>query len=155
MPIKIQRILAPVDFSDASRGALRYAVFMASSLGASLEVLNVYDPPFSNDDIQIKMPDGDDVTVQAYVLQHTEAQMHRLTSSMDHINELDFTEKIMAGVPDEVIVKRAQSGDFDLVIMGTHGRRGLVRMLMGSVAERVTRLATCPVLVVRGFDEPS
>ncbi len=153
MPIEIKRILPPVDFSEHSKAALRYAVFMARSLDAALEVLNVYDPPFANDDIQIKMPDGDDVTVQEYVLRHTQDQMARLTDSIEGIEDVEMVVNILAGVPDEVIVDRGADGAFDLVIMGTHGRRGLARVLMGSVAERVTRLASCPVLVVRGFRE--
>lgn len=153
MSIRIERILVPVDFSDHSRAALRYAVFMARSLNASLEVLNVYDPPFSNDDIHIKMPDGVDLTVQQYVLRQTEEQMERMLGAIACVDELEISEKIMAGVPDEVIIDRAAEGRFDMVVMGTHGRRGLARVLMGSVAERVTRSARCPVLVVRGFED--
>ena len=129
----IRRILCPTDFSPASHAAFEYAERLAASTGAELLVLHAelgWGATASSD-----QPSA--ATTQALgKVQPREAGVH-----VEHL--VDY------GVPGEVICWVAQERKCDQIVMGTHGRTGLSRLLMGSVAEHVIRHARCPVLTVR------
>jgi len=86
----------------------------------------------------------------------TDAQQ-RMQTLLNRVHQegLQGETAIVQGVPFQVIVDTAESQNIDLIVMGTHGRTGLTHVLMGSVAERVVRMAPCPVLVTRGKTETS
>jgi nucleotide-binding universal stress UspA family protein len=86
----------------------------------------------------------------------TNAQQ-RTQMALNHVQQagLQADSAIVEGIPFQVIIDTAESRDVDLIVMGTHGRTGLTHVLMGSVAEKVVRLAPCPVLVTRGTTEAS
>lgn len=135
-------VLVPFDFSADAEQALDYAIGLARTLHARLTLLHVIAP----------FPVGSMETLPYPFVHNLETT---LTQAMEpyHARVLaaglrgDFV--ILHGVPFQVIIDLASKEKTDLIIMGTHGRTGLRHVLMGSVAERVVRLAPCPVLVTR------
>lgn len=141
-----KRILVPVDFSPHSREAIQYAADLSRRYEASLTLVHVYQP------VSYVLPDG-------FVL-YTSAQLASMLSKFEeHLTEakeeaeaaggLRVETKLLEGVAFAEIVSFAQESGYDLIVMGTHGRTGLMHALLGSVAERVIRKAPCPVLTVR------
>ena len=144
----ITRILVPVDFSAHSEQAFAYAAMLARRFGASLELLHVVEDPFvsgawGSDGFDPYIPDLIDRQV---------ADARRRLREMKEIRAADgdaVEPVVLIGTPAKTIVDHAAAGTFDLIVMGTHGRKGLAHALMGSVAERVVRTAPCPVVTVR------
>jgi nucleotide-binding universal stress UspA family protein len=129
----IQRILAPVDLSSCSRASLEFACQLGSKFDAKIEVLLVRHSGQAGPD----------------ELPATLAELHRFVSSIPGASAGSITERIEAGNAQERIVSIANTGGFDAVVLGTHGRTGRAHSLAGSVAESVVRNATCPVITVR------
>jgi nucleotide-binding universal stress UspA family protein len=136
--IVLKNILVPTDFGDAAEAALRYGRTLAATFGADLHVLHVMDNGF----LQARFADpatleavawqelGDRTAPDAFRRFHTHAVLEKLEP------------------PLAAITSYARSANIDLIVMGTHGREGAAHALIGSLAERVVRTATCPVLVV-------
>jgi universal stress protein A len=135
-------IIVPTDFSYASDAALGYARMLAARFGASLHLLHVVDEPGSWSEVYAAIPDIRD-RLSADAARRLEAMAACLPPA------LQATSAVVCGAPVPTIVKVAESQGADLIVMGTHGRRGMGHVLLGSVAERVVRLAPCPVLTVR------
>ena len=140
-----QRFLVPVDFSEDANQAVEYAIDLASKLGARVTLLHVIQPP--------PLGGGDmDVTVPYTYIQNLEAEVtNRMQAYLERVTAagLEGEIAVVHGVPFQEILETAKAQQVDLIIMGTQGRTGLQHVLMGSVAEKVVRLAPCPVLVVR------
>lgn len=141
-----KKILCPTDFSDCSRGALQDAAELAALTGAKLCVMHVYQNP------AYAMPVGAYLEPNASAL----AQLRdALVAELDRITEpleaegVDVETRLAEGIPYQTVVDHAKEWGADIIVMGTHGRSGLGRAFIGSVAERVVRLAHCPVLVSR------
>jgi nucleotide-binding universal stress UspA family protein len=138
----VQTILHPTDFSERSDYAFRYACLLAHELGARLVILHVIQPPAA-------IMYGE-MTAYAPPAEPREDELHeklRALTADDPLVPVDhFLEE---GDPATVILRVAQTTPCDLVVMGTHGRTGLGRLLMGSVAEEVVRKASCPVLTLK------
>jgi len=138
-----KKILVPVDFSPASLGGLRYALGLARPFGARLTALHVIEPlgPMARLEVD----------VDAHERKLREGVKLRLEELHLEVDEPAgaFDTLFREGTSYHEIVGMAQRGDFDLIIMASLGRSGLVDMLLGSTAERVVRHAPCPVLVVR------
>ncbi|MCA9526224.1 MAG: universal stress protein [Myxococcales bacterium] len=146
--MNIHKILVPVDFSSCSRAALEAATDMAAKYGASVEAVHVHEPPYAVGHVTVQVPGMGEVAMIDFM--HGQAQ--KLLDEMladCHAPGVTVTRTLLAGLPEKLIVEHAQEGGHDLIVMGTHGRRGFSRFLMGSVTERVLRLAPAPVLVVR------
>jgi universal stress protein A len=145
----VTRVLAPIDFSPSSRAALEYATFLAGSFGAELIVLHVWEPPgYVGPDTLALLPvtaehPGVDQT-RAEVSREVEQLLAKATSRPKQVGV-----RIEAGEPSDAILAAARDGGADLIVMGTHGRTGLSRLLIGSVAEAVLRRSTCPVVTIR------
>ena len=134
--IRIRKILYPTDFSPYSNQAYFHAVALAESHGASLTILYVYPGGFGAPETA---GDGED---RAY----WQEQLEQIRPVNEHI----LTHHVLLeGDPASEIVDFARDASVDLIVMGTHGRTGLERLLMGSVAEKVMREAPCSVLVVK------
>lgn len=146
----IQHILVPTDFSPYADRALEYAIALAQTLQARLMLLHVMHlTPLETGDI-LASPHGDYVqTLEADAQHQMQAAQTRV-----HQAGLPCDSAIVEGIPYQTIVDLAGNRGFDLIVMGTHGRTGLLHVLLGSVAERVVQLAPCPVLVTRGAPEP-
>ncbi len=144
--MEIKRILFPTDFSDGALNALPYALDMAKSYGAKLYLLHViYDiatasglhiPHISVDEMYKELDASARKELEKFGL-----EQRRVLKDVEHT--------VIRGVPYEEILKFAQEKNIDLIVMGTHGRKGIDRVLFGSTAERVVRNASCPVLTVR------
>lgn len=144
----LARILVPTDFSDTSDAALAYAKTLAAQLGASLHLLHVFADPYASaayaPEVYAPLPAG----VREHALRDIEQRMHE---RMDGTEQERFrgTAAIVTGLTAKQIVQYADNHGIDLIVMGTHGRRGVAHLLLGSVAEHVVRTANCPVLTVR------
>jgi universal stress protein A len=140
--LKLKRILLPVDFSKCSRKALEYAVSFARQFQAELLLLhvieNVYPPP--------ELMVLDSAALDNRVRDVAERQ---LAAWRKEILEVPARGVIRSGVAHHEIVAAAEDSNIDLIILGTHGRRGMAHLFLGSTAERVVRRAPCPVMVVR------
>ncbi len=140
----ITRILVPVDFSEHSDRALRYADTLAECLGASLHLIHAIEMPAMWGSETYTVDLGtllDDMTADA-----TRRMAECLAAVPD---TLSATSAVELGRPTEVIAQAAADCHAHLIIMGTHGRSGLSHLVMGSVAERIIRTAPCPVLTAR------
>ena len=136
--MNIKRILCPIDFSDFNQAANEYASLLAQSSGAKIIYLHCSLPevPYaSHPYIDVDQEEARD-----------RKRLEEITPTVEGV-EAEYA--IEFGSPAEKIVDFANENDVDLVVMGTHGRTGLRRVFMGSVAEGVVRKAECPVLAVK------
>jgi nucleotide-binding universal stress UspA family protein len=142
----IRRILVPVDFSRYSRAALDYALELAAPFKAAVEVLYVWEPNgyAGNEALSLVPPPRgqkwDDTRVQ---------MMRELDSFLGAHGDQVRAVRVESGTPVDVIAEVAREGEFDLIVMGSHGRSGISRLLVGSVAEGVMRKSHVPVLTLR------
>jgi nucleotide-binding universal stress UspA family protein len=145
--ITIKSILCPIDFSDASRNAYRYACEFARSMGAKVILLNVIEPrPIAADMSLNYIPLEEDLAAAA------REDVLPLVSDAQ-ARGIEVSSEVMIGVPAETILQQALDQDVSLLIMGSHGKTGLSRLLMGSVAEAVVRRASIPVLIVKAKEK--
>ena len=146
----IQRILAPIDFTAASNASLEYAIDLAAALKAAVLVVHVYQIPMYS------FPDGAIITSSELAAKLSDAAQKNLDAAV-HLHEqrgVSVSAMLVSGDPPEEIVRLAQVEKADLIVLGTHGRRGLSRALVGSVAEQVLRTSPVPVVTMRGRIEP-
>jgi nucleotide-binding universal stress UspA family protein len=133
------KILVPTDFSQASEEALRWATSLARDTGAVLTIAHVEEPPMAYAGELPLVPD-----------EETREELRRsLAGTLPGDATVSFEHKLLVGDPAAAIVDLAERENADLIVMGSHGRKGLTRLLMGSVAEAVVRKAKCPVLTVK------
>lgn len=144
--LSLRQILVPVDFTETSDRALDYAVELARKFEASITVLHAYQIPVYG------FPDGAYITTAEVATQLSTAAQGRLDSIVDSrkVTGVPMASILRDGVAWEEVNSVAQEIKADLIIIGTHGRRGLARALLGSVAENVIRTAKIPVLVIHG-----
>jgi universal stress protein A len=133
---RIGRILLPTDFSPTADAAFRYAAKLSAETGASLIALHVIAPVYYLEAAEL-------VLLQREAREAAQRGLARLRPA-------PARTMLANGVPHDMIVQTARSVGADLIVMGTHGRSGLKRLMLGSVAENVLRHAPCPVLTVRG-----
>jgi nucleotide-binding universal stress UspA family protein len=137
--------LVPVDFSEYADAALAYAITLAGKLQARLTLVHVIQSiPIGGADMGVALPYAYLENLEAELRQALETQLVQV-----HQAGLEGDYLLMHGVPFQAIIDTATTQQVDLIIMGTHGRTGLTHVLLGSVAEKVVRLAPCPVLVAR------
>jgi nucleotide-binding universal stress UspA family protein len=142
-PVTLERILVPVDFSDCSLDALEYAAVVAQQAKASLMLLHVLEPVSYGLDFTL----GHSRT-REQVRETWTRRLEELASSHQH-PQAPVASQLRGGLPADSILDSAQTLPCDLIVMGTHGRRGISHAFSGSVAEAVLRKARCPVLTVR------
>jgi len=140
----IRRILCPVDFSEPSDHALDYALSLAELVGADVHLLHSYQLPV------YALPDGA-LLPSADLAAAVSHDARRAFDGLDERLEgrsLNVEKHLTEGLPHEEVCRLVEDLDIDMVVMGTHGRTGFRRLLMGSVAERVVRTCPCPVVTV-------
>lgn len=142
----IKRILVPVDFSPMSRAALDHALRLGQALGATVEVLHVHESAYTGFDTLVILPL--DLPSQRWEQQRGQI-LRELGSFLGPDRDRVLAVKVEPGVPADVIPEVAREGEVDLIVMGTHGRGGLSRLVVGSVAEAVMRKAHCPVMTLK------
>ena len=141
--ISLKRILVPTDFSDCSLDALEYAAVVASQSKASVELLHVLEPVYYGLDFTFEHA-GERERKRKQIAQVLED----VSADLSKAGILVKTG-IRGGMPPDTILEYVQTSASDLIIMGTHGRRGLSHLMTGSVTEAVLRRGRCPVLAVR------
>lgn len=143
--IGLKRILVPIDFSETSEAALRYGIALARAFKARLHLLHVPEHP--GEAAETEYPIGLFETMHG-------AAHDRLGSLLTETQTHELQPKcaMRIGKPSEAIVAYATEQAVDLIVMGTHGRDGVARVLIGSVAETVVRRASCPVLIVHNME---
>ena len=150
----IRSILVPIDFSGGAEAAIALARSLAEPLGARIELLHVWEGE------EWKMPpmefavDGDAPRLLAEAAAHGLAlQGAAAWLAEAGTRGLRFRARFETGRPAETIARVAKERGHDLIVMGTHGRTGLARAVLGSVAESVVRISNVPVLTVHAWDE--
>ena len=139
--INIKHILYATDFSPHSNQAYFHAIALAEGHGAALTILHVYTPK------PIGMPGMEPATEEEGLgISYWRAQLEQIRPVNDDIR---VRHVLLEGDPAKEIIHYAMEEGIDLIVMGTHGRTGLERLLMGSVAENVVRGAPCSVLVAK------
>jgi nucleotide-binding universal stress UspA family protein len=134
-------ILYPTDFSELGKSALDLATSLARDRGARLLIVHVEEPPiaYGGGELYYGVEEPD-----RGLLQRMLANVVPLDAAVH------YEHRLLSGSPARAIVQCAETESVDMIVMPTHGRTGLLRLLMGSVAEEVVRKAKCPVLTVKG-----
>jgi nucleotide-binding universal stress UspA family protein len=150
LEIMYRRILVPVDGSATSKLGLRHALGLAKDQQARVRILNVVDEM-----ALVPMMDGYPADMTAILESMREAgnkavEEAGMLAQRAHVKADTTTVDSRGRVVSDVILAEAKKFHADLIVMGTHGRRGLNRLILGSDAERVLREAPVPVLLVRG-----
>ena len=141
--VTLERILVPVDFSDCSLDALKYAVVVAKQAQASLMLLHVLEPVSYGLDFTLGQSRARHLEVETWT-----KRLEELAATHQH-PDMVVESRLRGGVPADSILDAAKTLPCDLIVMGTHGRRGISHTISGSVAEAVLRKAHCPVIAVR------
>ncbi|HEV8247699.1 MAG TPA: universal stress protein [Polyangiaceae bacterium] len=145
----MKRILVPVDFSECSDNAFARAVELAKAFGATIDVLHVWEAPkFLPPELLIAGP-GPQQTLAELSKTRAEAELGEFLNRVVPLGMSVGLAHAEEGSAATKIVEAASAGGYDLLVVGTHGRTGVERVLLGSVAERVVRHAKIPVLSVR------
>jgi nucleotide-binding universal stress UspA family protein len=144
--LPIKKILAPIDFTETSRHALDYAVELAVALGATVSIVHVFQP------LVYSFPDAVLVAPPDTAAKISDKAQQMLDEAVDSHQQRcpGISGILLNGSAWEEIGRLAAEQNADLIVMGTHGRRGLPRAFLGSVAERVVRTSSVPVLTVHG-----
>ena len=146
--MKAHSILVPVDYTDVSHDALRFAMNLAHEMHSHVTVLHCEPKAylFAAEFGPSLLPDLEPGELLREL---------QLTVSGDMDETVPCELEVAIGEPTEQILEFAGSHDTDLIVMGTHGRTGLSRLFMGSVAEAVMRQSACPVFIVKHLSHPA
>jgi nucleotide-binding universal stress UspA family protein len=160
MELDFKRVLCPIDLSSFSLEALKLASKITAASDASLYLLHVIDNPF--DEIYMtSMTQTDPALIELYkqeplrrskimkaTVEHSEVLLKQFChESIEHLSKVRYL--VSAGDPFEKILDAAEDHRIDLIVLATHGRTGVKRLIIGNVAEKVVRHAPCPVLTVK------
>ena len=146
---QIRRILHTTDFSPASRRAFAQAVDMAKANGAELMLLHVLSPPIVPMAGETYIPPDTFARIEASSRAAAQKQLDALVATARR-SVKRVTGLLVEGSTHEQILRVARSRRADVIVLGTHGRTGLAKFLLGSVANRVVATSPVPVLTVRG-----
>lgn len=141
-------ILVPTDFGEASEHAVEYALELAKAVGSDVVLMHAFEIP------AVGFPDGALVATADMtnrVIEGAQVGLERQVSQYEG-RGVEMRSIIKQGDAWRSVIAAAEEVGADLIVMGTHGRRGLPRALLGSVAEKVVRTAHCPVLTVHKDD---
>jgi nucleotide-binding universal stress UspA family protein len=142
-PIHIKGILAATDLSGNATRALRIAAHLAKQLHSRLHVLHAVTP-------QVYVPGGGALSpvLQEVDIEHAQAKLQKYIAGVPEVRTLKHEELVVCDEPTEALAALVETKGIDLVVMGSHGRGGLSKMVLGSHAEAAIRQLHCPVLVV-------
>jgi universal stress protein A len=142
MAYPFKKILCPIDFDENSIAALATAAKMARQFDATVEVVHVV--PI------VVQPGGTQVYADVYATEEQSSKAKLAELAKFHLAGVKYELRTTVALPSAAILHAAKNLGADVIVMSTHGRRGLSHLFMGSVAERVVREAQCPVLTVHG-----
>jgi universal stress protein A len=136
-------IVFATDFSVASQEAFRLANVLAKEWGAKIILVHVQEPALA-------YGGGE------FAIGGLEPSLESLKPLLDEFRpDVPYEHRVLMGDPADTVVRVAREEDADMIVVGSHGRTGLVRLLMGSVAETIVRRAPCPVLVHKHVERPA
>ena len=141
----VKTILCAVDFSEGSPRVAEYAAALAKAAGA--EIICLYVAPSLAEYVGFNVPQAALDSFVGDVVTSAGETMDAFVA--EHFQGLPVKGLVLAGYPAEEILAAAEEQQADLIVMGTHGRTGIDRIIFGSVAEKVVKSATCPVLTIR------
>ncbi len=141
----IKKILCAVDFSDYSPEVADYASMVAGCAGAQVMVL--YVAPSLSQYVGFHVPPSSIESFVGEIVTGAEDTMNEFIKA--NFKDLNVTGKVVTGYPAEEVLAIAEAEDADMIVMGTHGRKGIDRILFGSVAEKIVKSSKVPVLTVR------
>ncbi len=143
--MKLSKILVPTDFSHSGDAALELATMLARDTGAQIEIVHVEESPlaYGGGEMYYGIPEPNAGELRNMLLKIVPADP-----------SIGYRHHLLMGDPADALTRFAADEGIDMIVMGTHGRSGLMRILMGSVAEAVVRRATCPVLTFKKGTEP-
>ena len=142
--MQAKKILFPTDFSHTGDSALAMATSLARDTGATLLIVHVEEPPtaYGGGELYYGLPDP-----------VTEDLRKMLSKVVPTDPAVPYEHHLITGEPAVAVTRFAEDEAVDMIVLGTHGRTGLTRLLMGSVAEAIVRGAKCPVLTYKAADE--
>jgi nucleotide-binding universal stress UspA family protein len=143
----VQKIVVPVDFSEPSRRAVRYAAGLAKQLGASVHIVRVLQEPTAISNA-MEFYAGELARAREDIYGQSRSELQQLVAAPG-MDSLRFTTEVRFGDTAERIAQAVIDYGADLVVMATHGRSGIPHLLLGSIAEQLIRTARCPVLAIR------
>lgn len=148
--MKISKILVAVDYSECSKHAVEYAGFLAQSTGGSLLLVHAWDRPYyaREQDLVIGRGGGAPRTLTQVLEETAQEDMRAFIASANIPEGVTVHHTVCSGSVATVVVDQLKKGSYDLLVTGTHGRTGFKHLLLGSVAERLVRVSTVPVLTV-------
>ncbi len=150
--IKLKKILVPIDFSDYSKNALKYAVPFAKQFGAEILLLYVVEPTIYPADFsfgQVSFP-----SMEAEMYKRGSEELKKLAEK-EIKDTVKWQTRIETGKAFAEIIRIAEEENIDMIIIATHGHTGVEHIIFGSTAEKVVRKAPCPVLSLRAFEHKS
>jgi len=143
--MQLTKILCAVDLSEHSKRVAQYAAMLARATGAQLTVM--YTAPSLSQYVGFHVPPNTIDNFVGEIVSGAEKAMETFVT--ENFAGLSVTSKVLIGYAAEEIINRANEENVDMIVMGTHGRKGIDRILFGSVAEKVVKNAQQPVLTVR------
>jgi nucleotide-binding universal stress UspA family protein len=154
---EIKKILLPIDFSDASTTLLQYGVYLAEKYDARIFIVFVTEDPFTYTVLsfpnyaELPLTDVPFNRFEEDLTNHARAKMEDFLEKNMPSTTVPYQWTILSGYVAAEIIEYAGKEAIDLIIIGTHGFKGLNRMLLGSVAEKVVKLAPCPVMTINAY----
>jgi len=145
---EIKKILLPIDFSGASIKILQYAIFVAEKYNAKIFIVSVVEYPYTLSGLPSSKLGSE---YEEQMIRIAEKKMASFLEDNRDEMPASFESSILSGHIAEEIISYAKKEYIDLIIIGTHGHKMLERMLFGSVAEKVHKLAPCPVLTINTY----
>src|SRR5262245_17011437 len=144
--MQVRHILAPTDFSDYSKQAVASALELAKKFGAKLSILHVIElPPYP---VEGYVPPSVSATFLEDLERQATQELAQIVPEAESAG-VEVVRQVAVGSPYQKIIDSAEAEQVDLIVMATAGRTGFSRLIMGSIAERVVRTASCPVLTIR------
>ena len=143
------KILVPVDYSEHSRSVLGHAFRLSAMDPGEVCIVHVWETqPRVPPNVKVTTPDGRTCTIAELIAEEADGAMTQFLSTVKIPPGLAVARRILSGAAADAIVREARERGTHLIVMGTQGRSGLGRLVLGSVAERVLRTSPIPVLAV-------
>lgn len=139
-------ILVPVDYSEPSQRALELALTLDA--GADVTVVHAWDRPAYVGEQVVAHPDGSRRSLSELIRENAERDMTDFLARVRNSTGKAFEHRLITGEPVTAIIEEASRPGYDVMVVGTHGRTGMTKLLLGSVTEKLIRLSPIPVLTV-------
>jgi nucleotide-binding universal stress UspA family protein len=141
-----------VDLSEGSTALIDYAIQLARPFNAALEIIHAWEPPqYVAPDLLVAAPGWNSQSLERVAVDAATKELNELAAKVKDA-PVPIKHRVVVGEAATTVLRVAEEGKHDLIIMGTHGRRGLPRLLLGSVAQKIVARAHCPVLTLHLYE---